>query len=176
MDFKLQRHLRKFCRDTDVFAVDANLMDNLSVRSGNELCESESRLFQLRERDRKYQPPFPRFFCTIILSAICKRFEEGKSPYTAERISREHKIPIRLTKRILYELQDMQLIYETVNERKEQDVSYIPGVDINQLTVGMLLAKLDANGSEDFKIDRNLYSDSWEALIKAREDFTRKTI
>ena len=68
----------------------------------------------------------------------------------------------------------MQLIYETVNERKEQDVSYIPGVDINQLTVGMLLAKLDANGSEDFKIDRNLYSDSWEALIKAREDFTRK--
>ena len=29
-------------------------------------------------------------------------------------------------------------------------------------------------GSEDFKIDRNLYSDSWEALIKAREDFTRK--
>lgn len=117
---------------------------------------------------------FHDFFCTIILSAICKRFEEGKSPYTAERISREHKIPIRLTKRILYELQDMQLIYETVNERKEQDVSYIPGVDINQLTVGMLLAKLDANGSEDFKIDRNLYSDSWEALIKAREDFTKK--
>ena len=114
------------------------------------------------------------FFCTIILSAICKRFEQGLPPYTAEEISREHRIPIRLTKRILYELQDMKLIYEAMNEEKERDISYVPGVDINQLTVGMLLTKLDETGSEDFKIDHAQYSESWNALIKAREDFAKE--
>ena len=44
------------------------------------------------------------FFCAIVLSAICKRFEHEQQPYTAEELSKEHKIPIRLTKNILYEL------------------------------------------------------------------------
>ena len=36
-----------------------------------------------------------------------------RQPYTAETLSDEHKIPIRLTKKILYELQDMHMVYET---------------------------------------------------------------
>ena len=78
------------------------------------------------------------FFCTIILSAICKSFAEEKTPYSAEEISKQYKIPIRLTKRILYELQDIHLIFETIEEKKG-DVRYLPGIDINKLTVGTLL-------------------------------------
>lgn len=114
------------------------------------------------------------FFCTIILAAICKRFEQAKVPYTAEELSREHRIPIRLTKRILYELQDMHLIYEAVSDEKGRDITYIPGVDINRLTVGMLLTKLDMSGSEDFKIDSTRYPDSWKVLVKARKEFTEQ--
>lgn len=111
------------------------------------------------------------FFCTIILSAICKQFAQGNPPYTAEEISKEHKIPIRLTKQILYELQDMKLIYEAVNEDNRKDIGYVPGMDINRLTVGMLLNRLDAAGSEAFKIDRKQYSASWNALVKARDEY-----
>lgn len=114
------------------------------------------------------------FFCTIILAAICKRFEQIQVPYTAEELSREHRIPIRLTKRILYELQDMHLIYEAVSDEKGRDITYIPGVDINRLTVGMLLTQLDMNGSEDFKIDNARYPDSWKVLVKARKEFTEQ--
>ena len=114
------------------------------------------------------------FFCTIILAAICKRFEQIQVPYTAEELSREHRIPIRLTKRILYELQDMHLIYEAVSDEKGRDITYIPGVDINRLTVGMLLTKLDMNGSEDFKIDNARYPNSWKVLVKARKEFTEQ--
>lgn len=114
------------------------------------------------------------FFCTIILAAICKRFEQAKVPYTAEELSREHRIPIRLTKRILYELQDMHLIYEAVSDEKGRDITYIPGIDINRLTVGMLLTKLDMSGSEDFKIDNTRYPDSWKVLVKARKEFTEQ--
>ena len=114
------------------------------------------------------------FFCTIVLAAICKRFEQAQTPYTAEELSREYRIPIRLTKRLLYELQDMRLIYEAVSEEKGRDISYIPGIDINQLTVGMLLSRLDTNGSEDFKIDSTCYPDSWKVLVKARKEFTEQ--
>ena len=114
------------------------------------------------------------FFCTIILAAICKRFEQIQVPYTAEELSREHRIPIRLTKRILYELQDMHLIYEAVSDEKGRDITYIPGVDINRLTVGMLLTKLDMNGSEEFQNRQRRYPDSWKVLVKARKEFTEQ--
>lgn len=119
---------------------------------------------------------FHDFFCTIILSSICKRFATGGRPYTAEALSKEHKIPIRLTKSILYELQDMRLIYETdaSGEEKSREPQYVPGIDINQLSVGTLLSQLDANGAEDFKIDPAHYSAAWETLIEARKEFTEK--
>ncbi len=114
------------------------------------------------------------FFCTIILAAICKRFCEEKAPYTAEELSREYKIPIRLTKNILYELQDIHLVYEAVGDSKGQDISYLPGCDTNQLTVGMLLRKLDSAGSEAFNVDREQYSASWETLMEARKEYMRQ--
>ena len=101
------------------------------------------------------------FFCTVILSAICKR----------EELSKEHKIPIRLTKNILYELTDIRLLYETFSDDKEGSVRYLPGMDINQLTVGVLIEKLDEAGAENFKIDKTQYSASWQALIDAKETY-----
>ena len=111
------------------------------------------------------------FFCTVILSAICKRFEDEQTPYTAEELSKEHKIPIRLTKNILYELTDIRLLYETFSDDKEGSVRYLPGMDINQLTVGVLIEKLDEAGAENFKIDKTQYSASWQALIDAKETY-----
>lgn len=109
-------------------------------------------------------------FCTVILSAICKRFEQGHPPYSAEELSREYRIPLRLTKKILYEFLDMQLLFETIDDKK-QEVHYLPGMDINKLSVGMLLEKIESSGAEDFKIDRAQYSSSWEALIEARKEY-----
>ena len=113
------------------------------------------------------------FFCTVILSRICKRFENGEIPYTAEEISRENKIPIRLTKDILYELQDLKLIYEGVREKeKGEDVCYLPGMDINNLSIGVMLNMIDSKGFEDFNIGKDSYPESWNALVKAREDYS----
>ena len=111
------------------------------------------------------------FFCTVILSAICKRFEHEQTPYTAEELSKEHKIPIRLTKNILYELTDTHLIYETFGEDRDANIRYLPGMDINQLTVGVLMERLDSAGAENFKIDKEDYSTSWQALIDAKKEY-----
>ena len=69
------------------------------------------------------------------MSLICKRFETEEAPYTAETLSDEHKIPIRLTKKILYELQDMHMIYETAMDGDDESIGYLPSVDINRMNV-----------------------------------------
>lgn len=111
------------------------------------------------------------FFCTLILSNICKRFENGNVPLTAEHISNELQIPIRLTRKILYELQDVGLVYEALDDKHSTDTVYLPGVDTSKLTLGVLLNRLDSLGSESFKINREEYSSSWDSVMKARNEY-----
>ena len=115
------------------------------------------------------------FLCILIMSLICKRFQTDLPPYTAERLSDEHKIPIRLTTTILYELQDMHMIFETPVEDDDEEMAYLPSIDINRMSVAMLLSRLDRDGSEAFKIDREKYYASWEALSKARNEYYEST-
>lgn len=116
------------------------------------------------------------FLCLIILSLICKQFEKGAPPYTAHDISREHKIPIRLTNQILYQLQDLKFINEISGDEQNVSISYQPAMDINQINVAMLLDKIDSFGSEDFKIDKeDEFHEEWETVLKAREDYYRSS-
>ena len=116
------------------------------------------------------------FLCILVMSFICKRFAKGEMPYSAEELSQEHKIPIRMTNKILYELLDLHLIYESSTDEKSDHAIYLPAEDINKLNVATLLIKLDTSGTEDFKIDReNLYSKQWETLEKAREEYYQCT-
>ena len=114
------------------------------------------------------------FFCTIILSTLCKRFAQGEPPLSAEEISRLHRIPIRLTQQLLYELVDIKLVYESFGDESESATRYLPGIDINRLSVGLLLERIESNGSEDFKVDPEQYPASWEALIDARQEYQRQ--
>ena len=115
------------------------------------------------------------FLCILIMSLICKRFQTDLPPYTAESLSDEHKIPIRLTTTILYELQDLHMIFETPVDGDDEEVAYLPSVDINRMNVAMLLSRLDKEGSEAFKIDRERYNAAWMALDSARKEYYEST-
>lgn len=144
---------------------------------GAQLCYVAQNLrnFSFSKETENISRRYHDFLCTLILSLICKRFRTEQPPYTAESLSDEHKIPIRLTKKILYELQDLNLIRETQNDDDDETVGYLPSVDINRMNVAMLLSRLDTEGSEAFKIDRRRYSVAWEALTKAREEYYEST-
>ena len=128
---------------------------------GAQLCYVAQNLrnFSFSKETENISRRYHDFLCILIMSLICKRFQTNLPPYTAETLSDEHKIPIRLTRIILYELQDISMIFETpLND----EMAYLPSVDINQLNVAMLLKRLDKTGSEAFKIDRDRYSAPWE--------------
>lgn len=116
-------------------------------------------------------------FCTIILADICKRLQENQPPTTAQLLSQQHHIPIKLTQKILYHLVQMKLVVETATgQRHRKDMGYIPRVDIHQLTLGMLLDRLEKDGSNDFPTKTEHYPTYTEALEKAQiatQDATR---
>lgn len=115
------------------------------------------------------------FLSILIMSLICKRFENGDKPYTAEEISSEHKIPIRLTHHILNQLQDINLIHELVEDTKSESIMYLPSMDINKINVALLLDRIDTKGSEDFKVDKDeKFNNQWNALIESRDLFARR--
>jgi membrane protein len=144
---------------------------------GAQLCYVAQNLnnFSFSKETENISRRYHDFLCITIMSLICKRFQKETTPYTAEELSEEHKIPIRLTKKILYELQDLKMICETPVEDDNESVAYLPSVDINRMNVAMLLSRLDSSGSEAFKIGRERYNSPWEALTKAREEYYENT-
>lgn len=119
---------------------------------------------------------FRDFISIVILSLIAKRFVNNEPPYTAEEIAEERHIPIRLTNQVLFQLQEINLIHEKATDEKSEPISYLPSMDVNQLSVGLLLDRLDTCGSEDFKIDQNAtFNKEWQMLIDSREEYYTQT-
>ena len=120
------------------------------------------------ERDSKnISRRYLDFITLVIAYLIIKRFENGETPYTDIELSAEHKIPIRLTKRVLYLLVDIGIVTEMKNEN--QYANYQPAMDINRITVEYLFSKIDRKGSENFKIDNlHTFHPEWEAILQSR--------
>ena len=115
------------------------------------------------------------FISILIMSLIAKRFANNEVPYTASEISEENQIPIRLTKQILYQLLEINLIHEVVSDQKSEEIAYQPSMDINQLNVAVLLDRLDTYGSENFKIDKDEeFSGEWKVLTDSKEEYYKK--
>ena len=132
------------------------------------------RNFSFNKDTRNISHRYREFVSILIMSLITKRFANNEKPYNAETISEECQIPIQLTRRTLYELQEINLIHEVVSDEKSEEIAYQPSMDINKLNVALLLDRLDTHGSEDFKIDKEkTYNDEWDVLMKAKEDYYR---
>ncbi len=125
------------------------------------------------ERDTKnISRRYKDFLTLLIATLIVKRFVKAGHPYTADELSSQNCIPIRLTTSILYLLQETGIIIEVTWGDDERVIHYQPAVDVNRLSVSLLLTRLDRFGSEHFKVDRKVrFAPEWNALMKARNDF-----
>ena len=107
------------------------------------------------------------FLTLSILTLIVKRFEKGEKPYDTVEISNEHKIPIRLTQNILYNLVNIGILIE-VKDRDDY-TNYLPAIDIDLITISYLFTKIDRYGSENFKVDnKSEFSEEWKVILESR--------
>ncbi|MDR0894357.1 MAG: YihY/virulence factor BrkB family protein [Prevotellaceae bacterium] len=115
---------------------------------------------------------FRDFIAILIMSAIAKRFADNRSPYTAEELSVDHHVPIRLVHQTLEHLETVKLVHEVMTDEKSEDIGYQPSMDIGKLSVGILLDRLDTYGSEDFKMDTaEEFGEQWKVLLEAKEEY-----
>jgi membrane protein len=130
------------------------------------------RKFYFEKETKNISRRYNDFFTILITSVIAKRFAEEKPPLTIDEISEKHSIPIRLTNQIVDLLQELQMVSPTPSEEDDEIMAYQPAFDINLMSVKLLMKKIDAYGSENFRIDKDVaYSSHWDALMLSRESF-----
>ncbi|MDR3340625.1 MAG: YihY/virulence factor BrkB family protein [Candidatus Symbiothrix sp.] len=125
--------------------------------------------FEFETDSKNISQRYLDFLILTILTLIVKRFETGGKAYMADEISLENKIPIGLTKKILYHLVDLGIIIEVKDEKNYPN--FQPAIDINQITLEYLFTKTDRYGSENFKVDNHeRFHSEWEVILQSRID------
>jgi membrane protein len=108
----------------------------------------------------------------LLMSSVCRQFSEGKPAYTTLQLSRLHNIPIRLTTDLLYTLVCVHLLVEVANDDKGSPAVFLPYEDIDRLSVGVLVDRLESYGRESLKMSlKELYNDNWHRMIQKRMDY-----
>ena len=127
------------------------------------------RKFSFDKETKNISRRYKDFFTLMIASVIVQRFAEELPPLTADQLSEKCKVPLRLTNIIINDLQEVQIISPTPVANDPKLMAYQPAIDINLITVNLLMTKIDSKGSEDFMIDQNGdYAAHWDALIATR--------
>ena len=110
----------------------------------------------------------------LLMSRICKRFEKGQKPLTALELSEQTTIPIRIVNDLLYEQMQANLIVEISNDEKGETSRYMPAEDINHLTLGVMVDRLESFGTWKIDLDvSELFSEEWGKAIELRSIYLR---
>ena len=88
-----------------------------------------------------------RAITLLIMNRIVRSFARGEPAPNSEKISADLKIPIRLVRDVVQDLDAVGLI-SVVQKTSDKERLYQPGMDINILTVSYILSHLDRKGVE----------------------------
>jgi len=101
--------------------------------------ESEALNISLRQK---------RSMILMVLYLIVRNFDLGEKPLSAEDISRNLKIPVRLARDILEDLTNAELV-SVISEHEDKMRLYQPAIDINKITVSFVLSRIDKKGTHE---------------------------
>lgn len=99
----------------------------------------------------------------LLVSHVAKSFAEGKRPQSQQELSHSTRLPNTLVMVLLEELVSVGVLAVTYNN-SGTEMLYIPAIDIHKLTVGLVVDKLDARGTEDFSPAWMLHNPEWKRL------------
>lgn len=99
----------------------------------------------LNSMSRRYKD----FVMLYLLSLIIKRFEADEAPYTAHELAVRDRLPIRLVNQLLSRMVETGILREVHVEGNEER-TYQPALDTHKINVGMVIDRIDAQGSEQF--------------------------
>ena len=84
----------------------------------------------------------------IIMAITARRFHNGETPLSAQEISVNYNLPIRMVNRLCNKLKKAGLINLVVKENETMGVT--PAVDTDELTVGNIFKKIENEGNSHY--------------------------
>jgi membrane protein len=106
----------------------------------------------------------------LILNTIVKRFIDGEKPYTAQEISKELKLPIRLVRSLLDTLVNSNILARSYTNQPKTP-AFLPAQHIDKYTVSFIISKLDNDGAninidnEKLKQIYNIHREFGESIV-----------
>ena len=111
------------------------------------------------------------FYCLMVMSRICKRFNDHQPALTRKELADDLHIPLRYVVSSLDTLAESGLL-ETVLQNDEREPAYVPATDTKQITVVKVLSAINNSGYCD--IEHALDSQIRGSLLKI--DNERKSL
>ena len=132
---------------------------------GAELCYTSQNLeyFAFKTSTEDLSHRHRRMLSVLLCAKICRRFQLGLPSYTALQLKLETGIPIRIVNDLLFDMTRVKLLVEISTDEKGEDSSYLPAEDLQRLSVGTLLERLDAEGKWSLDLDwKQMDCNTWE--------------
>ncbi|HEY7165007.1 MAG TPA: YihY/virulence factor BrkB family protein [Candidatus Binatia bacterium] len=118
---------------------------------------------------------FRRMIAVMITSLCVKNFLNGEKPLTAERISQDLEVPIRLVRSALSELTQARILSEVCPEDGE-DISFQPACDVHALTVAGVIHRLDQQGAATLPIEGSISTDKLRDTIQRFSEMNEQSV
>ena len=143
---------------------------------GAELCYTNQNLdyYDYDANAGEISHRYRLMLCALLMSRICKRFAEGRKPYSLLELRKDTNIPIRFVNDLLYELIDANLLIEVTSDEKGEESRFMPSEDLSNLTLGTMIDRLEARGRWKIDLDvSRLLSQKWGKAIGARSNYLK---
>lgn len=136
------------------------------------------------EAETQHISPFNKKLLSLyVLHLIIQCFVKGEKPLVSEEIADQLEIPHKLVRVILYDLAEVQLLTEAKTDHPKE-VAFQPGIDINQISIILVLEKLDHRGtdfliakeSKELSVLKHTLAQFQEKLEKTEENFLLKDL
>lgn len=126
---------------------------------------------ETEKMSRRYKDYLTLYICHLIV----KRFEQGADPLTASEISQESHIPVRNINNLISRLVEVKILNRVAADNDLSEQRYQPAMDINKITVGMVISHVEAQGEEGFfpHLPRHMHDFwcKWTEMRKKDRDF-----
>lgn len=102
----------------------------------------------------------------IIMAVVARRFHNGEPPLSAQEISLQYNLPIRMINRLCEKLRKASLINIVVKEN--ETIGITPALDTDELTVGNIFKRIETEGNSDY-IPK--FKETYAVTIKQLDDW-----
>ncbi len=95
---------------------------------------------------------------------IVKHFEKGDLPLTAQNISRQLKIPVRMVRHLIYDLVECRILAETPSSELKE-TAFIPAKDIHIMNIQFIMDSINNRGSNFMENQNDIVLDKLQSKL-----------